>query len=109
MTLAAFSFRVRENVAYAVTADPADAGTVQRRRTNGATIRAFTLSWPIVGTTEKDAIVADFDAAKGSAGTATLSHPVYGSLTVRFLGDRLDVRRRGPGRWAVGATVEVEL
>ena len=107
MALSGFSFRIGESVAYDVAVDGADAVFRQRRRINGFARRTFDLRWPIVDTTEKDAILAEFDAAKGAASTATLTHPTYGAQTV-MLGEELRIERRAAGRWAVSLTAEIE-
>lgn len=107
MALSGMSFRINEGVAYDVVADAPDAVFVQRRLTQATPMRSFELLWPIVLTAEKDAIVADFDAAKGAAGTGTLTHPIYGSLSVRF-SDEISVSRRTAGRWQISLQVEVD-
>lgn len=107
MALSGFSFRISERVSYDVVADPPEGAFQQRRATNDFSRRRFRLEWPIVDTTEKDAILAEFDAAKGSAGTATLAHPTDGSVTV-MLEDEIEVERRTNGRWALSLGAEIE-
>ena len=107
MALSGMSFRINEGVAYDVVSDAPDSVFIQRRLTQATPMRAFEVLWPIVETAEKNAIVADFDAAKGAAGTGTLTHPIYGSLTVRFA-DEMTVARRTAGRWQISVQVEID-
>lgn len=107
MALSGFSFRLSEAVSYDVVADPPDGAFQQRRATNAFARRRFRIEWPIVDTTEKDAILAEFDAAKGSAGTGTLTHPTEGALEV-MLDDEIEVQRRSAGRWALSLGAEIE-
>lgn len=107
MALSGMSFRIDEGVRYDVVADAPESVFIHRRVSQATPTRSFRLRWPIVQTAEKDAIVAEFDAAKGGAGAGTLTHPVHGSLAVRFA-DGLRCQRRAAGRWAIELDVEVD-
>ncbi len=107
MALSGMSFRIRETVFTDLVSDAPDAVFRHRRMSQPTPLSSFELVWPIVQTAEMDAIVAEFDAAKGSAGTGTLTHPVLGAISVRFA-DEMLVERRAAGRWRVTVTVEVD-
>lgn len=106
--LARFSYRARQDAGYDVLVDPLDGGHIARRERSRYMGRRFTLSWPIVQTAEKDAILAEFDAVKGAAGVLVVSHPELGTLDVIAVEDSISVRRRGAGRWALTLVVEVD-
>lgn len=110
MSLTAYSFRLGETTWRNVLVSSGWTGGARllRRQLNQHVGRVFDVTWPVVRTAEKNAILAEFDAAKGSAGQVTLSHRVDGSLTCRFVGDRLSVTRRNAGVFSVSCQVEVE-
>ncbi len=110
MSLSGFSFTLGERTWRNVLISNGSAAPARlvRRQNNYVVGRQFDLEWPVVATAEKNAILAEFDAQRGSSGQVTLTHPVDGALTCRFIGDKLAVTRRAAGIFSVRCTVEVE-
>lgn len=74
--------------------DPVAQGTYRREWRQSVVQRSFEITWPRLSPTERDSLVAEFEARKGGAGQLTLVHPTEGALNVRFEDDSLAISRR---------------
>lgn len=86
--------------------DPSSGRSIRRLRSS-ARARRFRLVWKRLSHSEATTLRADYDAAKGAAGTFTFTPPGEGSGTYRFVpGQRLQITRRNAA--VLSAEVEIE-
>ena len=96
------SFRTTTTARRDVITDPPEASVVQRRARNQQAPRTHVVRWPLVTTAEKNAILAEVEAAKGGCAVLILDTGEFGYLA----DDSLRVRRRAAGRFSVEMTLE---
>lgn len=102
-------WRLLEDRSYDVLESDPLSGFYDRRRVNDALQREFTIEWTLLYASQLTELETAFDNAAGMTGTATFTHPIAGVLTVRFLEDRLSVRRSNDVKATASVRVAIEL
>jgi hypothetical protein len=83
-------------------------GAFARYRPFVAKVIEHTVFWPILTLTEAAQIVAEFEGAKGSAGTTTFTPPGGSPTTVRFASPRKPEKQVSGMFWSVGPVTLIE-
>lgn len=100
MTIPAPSFEYVEERIFETVMDAFPSGGLHRRSRYGKPRREFTLQYRNVPQADRDALRAEHQAAKGSAGTTTYT-PVdeVTPTTVRFADDEIEYRQVSGNTW----------
>jgi len=112
MTIPVPSFEWVEEIDHGRTrSDPAH-GFLSRGIERDVKIRRFHLSWENATQTDRDNLLAEYNAAKGTAGTTTYTPTPRGegsAVTVSFINESLDQEWNDPDSWAMSCVLEEQL
>ena len=91
--------------------DPAH-GLVNRGKHRDTKLRRFHLSWDNASQTDRDNLLAEYVATKGTAGTTTYTPTPRGegsAVTVSFINESFDQEWNDPDSWAMSCVLEEQL